>query len=92
MGGLLTLVILSEEAKLILQVVGIQGFQQALGDGLAALLLATTQSCASRPLGCPCHLSLSLPATEFCVQTGFIGYALCWSALVDIQDHDGHPR
>jgi hypothetical protein len=35
---------------------------------------------------------LSLPATEFCVQTGFIGSALCWSALVDIQDHNGHPK
>jgi hypothetical protein len=34
--GLLTAVILTEEAKLTLQVVGIQGFQKALADGLAA--------------------------------------------------------
>jgi hypothetical protein len=40
-GGLLTVVILTEEAKLTLQVVGIQGFQKALADSLAPLLLAT---------------------------------------------------
>jgi hypothetical protein len=34
--GLLTAVILTEEAKLTLQIVGIQGFQKALADGLAA--------------------------------------------------------
>jgi len=41
MGGLLTVVLLIEEAKLTLQVMGIQGFQKAHADGLAALLLAT---------------------------------------------------
>jgi hypothetical protein len=35
---------------------------------------------------------LSLPATEFWVQTGFIGYALCWSGRVDIQDRNGHAK
>ena len=39
--GLLTAVILTEEAKLTLQIVGIQGFQKALADGLAALLPPT---------------------------------------------------
>jgi hypothetical protein len=40
-GRLLTVVILTEEAKLTLQFVGIQGFQKALADGLAVLLPAT---------------------------------------------------
>jgi hypothetical protein len=40
MGGLLTSVILIEAGKLTLQVMGIDGFQKALADSFATLLLA----------------------------------------------------
>jgi hypothetical protein len=42
MGGLLTSVILIEAGKVTLQVMGIHGFQKALANSLALLLLAHT--------------------------------------------------
>jgi hypothetical protein len=56
-----------------LQVMGVHGFQKALGDSFATLLLATAHSGASRPLGCSYHTSAEPSSDVILPPAGSLG-------------------